>query len=92
MSDALRECTNAYIRALHREAMACQAWQDQDDAPPPSAVAHDVVVARLALYLCLIDSGWTPPPAVGEEIARDELLLSQAVDRWMPRGWDPNAW
>lgn len=42
------------------------------------SAAEAVVEARIALYRLLISEGWTPPPAVVQDIEYDDAVLRQA--------------
>lgn len=41
---------------------------------------EELVTARLALCVALVDTGWTPPEAVQEQMRRDEKTLRRLRD------------
>jgi hypothetical protein len=62
-------------------AFALSECESAIAASPRAAVAaaEAVSTARRALYECLIDLGWTPPPGVMEGMQLDTRLLDEAV-------------
>lgn len=46
------------------------------------AAAEALVAARVALYECLIDAGWTPSDEVARVLAFDRLLLGVGDASW----------
>ena len=63
------ELRDAFDR--YRAATACQAT-----AAP---VTPEIAEARIALTVLLVRDGWEPPPAVLEQLQRDEELLRRPL-------------
>lgn len=73
------ELERAY--AEYRTAMS--GWRASAKAAHPEATeraADRLLVARVALYRCLLATGWTPPPAVEVQLDRDAALVAAPAD------------
>lgn len=65
----------------YRSAMA--AWRTASKAQRTDvieAAAERLLQARVTLYRALVDTGWTPPPALGTQLERDAALLEAPTD------------
>jgi hypothetical protein len=67
----------AWSAARYAMAVATADANQDDTALETLDRAHDIVRARVDLYLCLIDLGWSTPQGLPKQIARDIRLLAE---------------
>lgn len=82
--DGLAACAYAY-----GDAVRALAEQEPSDGPDGLRHAEQVLVARIALYRCLMNGGWAPPEDVALQVAADmQLLVEPSHDGhgWGERG------
>lgn len=87
--DRLHAAVWAFHSAVQRrdgiEARLRRGELDLDLQDRSLAASEAVVQARLALYRMLISEGWTPPPAVAQQIEYDDTVLRErAVESLVP--------
>ena len=83
--DRLHAAVWAYHSAVQRrdgiEGRLRRGELDLDLQDRSLAASESVVQARNALYRMLISEGWTPPPALAQQIEYDDSVLrEQAVE------------
>jgi hypothetical protein len=82
--EQLHQALWAFHAALQRRDGIEQRLRGGD--PDPTlydrglAASEAVVHARLALYRVLITQGWTPPPAVAQQVDLDAHLMGEASE------------
>ena len=63
-----------------RRAQALKEAYARYEAAQEVADREELVTARLSLCLALMDTGWSPPEAVQEQMHRDEKTLRRLRD------------
>jgi hypothetical protein len=71
-ADAMASCAATYVASSKRAHAGTGGT-----ALETLCRAQDVVQARIDLYNCLVNLGWTPPPGMSGEIDADILLLRE---------------
>jgi hypothetical protein len=71
-ADAMAACAASYVVSSKRAQV-----ETGGTAFETLSRAHDVVQARIDLYNCLVNLGWTPPPGMSREIDTDILMLRE---------------
>ncbi len=83
--DGQVEPAAALLSCLERYQAALLDYEDhtavvsRPDAPASALRDHldsaeQVITARLAMYRCLVELGWTPPPGVAAVVDVDQLV------------------
>ena len=82
--DLLLQAAWSYHSAVQRrdgiEARLRRGEIDGDLLSRSLMAAETVMAARVALYRMLMSRGWTPPPAVAQDIVFDDNLLHEPAD------------
>ncbi|HVE97858.1 MAG TPA: hypothetical protein VNA12_01615 [Mycobacteriales bacterium] len=85
MSDRI---TAELVRCLEEYQAAMLELEDRRGAADPSSAervrleveaAEQAILARLALYRCLVNQGWRPPPSVATVLDRDVTVVRMPV-------------
>jgi hypothetical protein len=71
-ADAMASCAASYVASCKKAHV-----ETGGTALETLLRAQDVVQARIDLYNCLVNLGWTPPPGMSREIDSDMLLLRE---------------
>jgi hypothetical protein len=78
---AIYACVDEYRRTYERlrEYERARELGGPVDAPAHLAAADAVLLARAALYRCLMDHGWVPPAAVLADLRLDEAVAREST-------------